>query len=93
MVHVVLFDYPTLKSRFFLESTLAQELEHIRALKIAAADNTADGKTKCIDVKTYWRHMTYTHNVSVDVLRSVYGVKTELIERAAGGQMICMLIS
>ena len=71
----------------------AQELDHIRALKIAAEDNTADGKTKCIDVKTYWRHMTYTHNVSVDVLRSVYGVKTELIERAAGGQMICMLIS
>ena len=68
-------------------------INHIRALKVAAEHNTADGKTKCVDVKTYWRHMTYTHNVSVDVLRSVYGVKTELIERATGGEMICMLIS
>ena len=64
-----------------------------RALKNDCAIMIEHGKTKCIDVKTYWRHMTYTHNVSVDVLRSVYGVKTELIERAAGGQMICMLIS
>ena len=50
----------------------------IEPRKVNTALNTADGKTKPIDTRDYWRHITYTHNVSESILRDVYGVTVKI---------------
>ena len=71
----------------------AHAMGHIRADKIETEHNTSDGKTKVVDVKTYWRHLSYTHNVSFDELRGKYGLKTELGNAPLDDKFVCVLLS
>ena len=56
--------------------------------KIRTELNTADGKTKPIDTKWYWRHLSYTHNVNEATLKDEYGVTVPL---ADPGSLVCLL--
>ena len=69
----------------------AKSKDEIDPLKIDTGLNTADGKTKIIDAKTYWLHIAYTHNVAADTLRDTYGVTLPLVR--GNDEMICLMLS
>ena len=69
----------------------ASENKQIDGRKIGTEDNSADGKTKFIDVKKYWRHLTYTHNISPAALKQDYNVTVPLT--SVCNEMICAVLA
>ena len=65
--------------------------DEIDALKIDTAKNTADGKTKYIAASSYWLHLTYTHNVSYQTLKTTFGVHVPLANTTA--EYVCALLT